>query len=72
MGFEILWTSHLAASSQDWTGNLLKYLELDLVKILVFVSILLNSLKPPEMIIMSVQIRSPDLIGTLSWLLVYH
>ena len=49
MGFETIWTFLLAASSQDWTGNLLRYLELDLVWILIFVSVLLNSLKPPEL-----------------------
>jgi len=66
MDFKTLWTFLLAASSQDWTDNLLRYLKLDLAWILVFVSVLLNSLKPPEMIIVSVQIRSPDLISTLS------
>ena len=30
-GFKTLWTFLLAASSQDWTGNLLRYLELDLI-----------------------------------------
>ena len=53
MGFETLWT-FLTASSQDWTDNLLKYLELDLDWVLIFVSVLFNSLKPPEMIIVSV------------------
>jgi len=33
----------LAASSRDWTGNLLRYLELDLVWFFVIMSILLNS-----------------------------
>jgi len=40
--------------SQDWTNNLLRYPELDLVWIVVFMSILLNSLNPPEIIIVSV------------------
>ena len=71
-GFETLWTCLLAAISQDWTGNLLRDLEFDLVWILAFVSVLLNFLKPSEMIIVSVKIRSPDLIGTLSWLSVYY
>jgi len=31
MGFQTLWTFVLAAGSQDWIGNLLRYLELDLV-----------------------------------------
>jgi len=31
------------------------------------VSVLLNSLKPPEMIVVRVQLCSLDLIGTLSW-----
>ena len=48
--FGLCWQQAL----QDWTGNLLRYLELDSVWILVFVNVLLNSLKPPEMIIMSV------------------
>ena len=71
MSFERLWIFLLAASSQNWTGNLLSYLELDLVWILVFMSILLNSLKPPEMIVVSVWIRSSDLLDAMSWLLVY-
>ena len=29
--FETLWTFLLAASSQDWTGNLLRYLELEYI-----------------------------------------
>ena len=37
-----------------WTNNLLKYPELDLVWILIFVSILLNCLKPQEKIIISI------------------
>jgi len=45
IGFETLWTFLLEASSQDWTSNLLRYLELDLVWVLVFMSVLLNSLK---------------------------
>jgi len=39
---------------------------------LVFESVLLNFLKPPEMIIMNVRIHSSDLIGTQSWLSVYY
>ena len=65
-GFETLWTFLLAASSQNWTSNLLRYLKLDLVWILIFVSVLLNSLKPPEMLVVSIYIRSPDLIGALN------
>ena len=46
-------------------------LSLTLSEFLVSVNVLLNSLEPPEMIIVSVWIRSLDLLGALSWLLVY-
>ena len=36
MDFETLWTFLLAVSSQDWTNNLLRYFELDLVWTLIF------------------------------------
>ena len=41
-------------SRLDWTGNLLRYLKLDLIWISGFVRILLNFLKPPETIVVSV------------------
>ena len=50
------------------SGNLLRYLKLDLVWITIFMSVLLNSLMPPEMIVVHIQICSLDLIGTLNWL----
>jgi len=39
--------------SRDWTGNLLRCPELDLVWISVSVSVLFNYLNPPEKIVMS-------------------
>jgi len=42
--------SHIDLGFRDWTSNLLKCLKLDLVWILVFVSVLLNYLKPSGMI----------------------
>ena len=39
---------HLDLGLRDWTDNLLKYSEFDPVWILVFVSVLLNLLKPRE------------------------
>jgi len=41
-------------ASHDWIGNLLRCLELDPIWIVVFVSVLLNCLKPPWKIIASV------------------
>ena len=41
-GFKTLWTFLLAANSQNWTGNLLRYLEFDLVWISGLVSVLLK------------------------------
>jgi len=44
----------LHVGSNDWTDNLVNCSELDLVWILVFVSVLLNYLKPPGIIIVSI------------------
>ena len=48
LNFSWFWASH------DWTDNLLRYRELDPFWIVVFVSVLLNCLKPPEKIVTSV------------------
>jgi len=45
MNFETLWIQ-LFQVSHDWTGNLLRCFDLDSIRIVVFVSILLNYLKP--------------------------
>ena len=53
--------------SHEWISNLLSCSELDLVWILAFVSELLNCLKPPEIIIVSIYIHNLELIGALSY-----
>jgi len=45
---------HIDLDFCDWIGNILRCPELDLVWILIFVSILLNWLKSPRKILVSV------------------
>ena len=54
MDFGILWTPCWLRASHDWTGNRLRCLDLYLAWISIFMSVLLNCLKPPRKIIMSI------------------